>query len=252
VNLTYKTSKSEIKDLDTKQGIVQVYPTNFTHVDTDEDKIRPTAYNKTISEWGPSGRNRIWMLKNHDSSLWVSKPKELTPDSYGVLATVQIPQTSLGKDLILLYEEGHITEHSVGIVPIIQTYNKAENYNDIAEVKWYEFSPVAWGANEYTPTVSVKSLDDAVSQLQLTRKSLRSWKGTEDGYDLLEIKLMQLEDWMDQYVKAVEAKAAAIESTTKQQPAVDIENQLKAAEFLQISEAKFFISKLNERLSKAV
>lgn len=231
-------------------GVIQVYPTNFVHVDTDRDKIRPTAYNKTITEWGPQGRNRIWMLKAHDTTQWVSKPKELVPDNFGVLATIKIPQTTLGKDLILLYEDGHITEHSVGIVTVQQKYIKEEDYNDISEVKWYEFSPVAWGANEYTPTISVKSLDDAISQFEITRKSLRNGKYTDETFELLELKLMQLEDWMVQHVKAVEAKAAAIKSTDESQPAAELEKQ--AADFLSVLETKLFNMKISERLNKAV
>jgi uncharacterized protein len=253
VNLTYKTCKSEIKDIDVKQGIVQVYPTNFVHVDSDEDKIRPTAYNRTIAEWGPKGKNRIWMLKGHDTNAWVAKPKELLPDSFGVLATTQIPQTTIGRDLILLYEEGHITEHSVGIVPVIKNYNKEQKFNDIAEVKWYEYSPVAWGANEYTPTVSVKSLDDAISQFEITRKSLRNGKYTDETFELLEIKLMQLEDWMVQHVKAVEAKVAAKDSITDEQPAVeDNQHEKQAASFLKVLEAKLFTHDLNVRLKQTI
>lgn len=209
--------------------------------DSDGDIITKGAYIKTISENGPQAKNRIWMLENHDTNKFVAKPREIKEDDYGLLAVVKMPQTSRGKDLLALYEEGHITEHSVGFMPIKQ--QKKGDYNEITEIKLYEISAVLWGANEFTPTVSVKSLQKIEDEIKRTIKSIRNWKGTEETFDLLEIKLVQLTDQLNAFVKSVEDKAAA-QSTAGDQPD---EAEVKA--LLQRLETKFIMHELSERIN---
>lgn len=224
MNLTHKNHSVQIKDLDVKQGIVTVYGSAFNIKDSDGDVITKGAYSKTIAENGPSARNRIWKLINHDTSQYVAKPFEIKEDSYGLLASTKMPNTTRAKDLLALYEEGHITEHSVGFMPVKQ--QQKDGYNEITEIKLYEYSAVLWGANEFTPTVSVKSLDKTqlIDEIKKTTKSLRNWKGTEETFELLEIKLIQLTDQLDAFVKSVGEEVAA-SSTMNTQPD---EAQLKA------------------------
>jgi hypothetical protein len=196
VNLIYKGQGAKLENVDTKEGIIQVYVSAFNSKDSDGDIIVPGAYTKTLSEWGPQAKNRVWFLKNHDTSKEIAKPFEIKQDNYGLLFSVKLPQTTMGKDMLALYSEGHITEHSVGFIAVMQ--QKRTDYNEINEIKLYEGSAVLWGANENTPTVLVKSLlgstpleniDDEISK---TFKSIRNWKGSEEGFELLELKAEQL------------------------------------------------------------
>ena len=43
----------QIKDIDGKKGIVTGYFADFNSIDSDGDIIRPGAFSKSISEWGP-------------------------------------------------------------------------------------------------------------------------------------------------------------------------------------------------------
>ena len=53
---TTKFISAEIKDIDTKQGIVAGYFANFNTLDSDGDIIRKGAFNQSIQEWFPKGR----------------------------------------------------------------------------------------------------------------------------------------------------------------------------------------------------
>lgn len=237
MNLIYKGEGSKLENVDAKEGIIQVYVSAFNSKDSDGDVILPGAFNKTISEWGPKAKNRIWFLENHDSFKGaIAKPFEVEQDGYGLKFTVKMPKTQKAQDLLLLYEDGHITEHSIGFVTIKD--NRKEDYNEITEIKLYEGSAVYWGANENARTIAVKSLQDLDDEFTRTIKSIRNWKGTEEGYELLELKLMQLKDYaVNLKQPPVEALKEAVNPQVDEQAVVDFALRL---------EAKFLTFKLSE------
>ena len=51
-----------VKDMDMKQGIVQLYASTFDKLDDDGDVMRRGAFTKTIQENGVEGKNRIKQL----------------------------------------------------------------------------------------------------------------------------------------------------------------------------------------------
>jgi HK97 family phage prohead protease len=148
-----------IKDLDAKQGIVSAYWSAFNNKDDGADIVVPGAWAKTIAERGPHSKQpRIKFLWQHEEKMLVAKPDELIEDATGLLATYQIPPTTLGQDILILYEYGVISEHSVGytIERAIWDANKAARL--LQECVLWEGSAVTWGMNSETPTVSVKAL----------------------------------------------------------------------------------------------
>jgi HK97 family phage prohead protease len=163
--MLYKsTGALRLKDLDTKQGIIQAYWSAFGNEDDGGDIVLPGAFTKSINEWGPRGlQPRIKYLWQHDSGQILGKPSELLQDDTGLLATAQIVKTSLGLDVLLLYEAGVITEHSIGYETVLATFDKLKRARLLQELKLYEGSAVTWGMNSQTPTVAVKSLMDAVA-----------------------------------------------------------------------------------------
>jgi uncharacterized protein len=193
-----------VKDVDTESGVVTVYYSAKNMVDSDEDSIVDGAYKKSISEWGPKAKNRIWHLINHSTEKHVAKPFELIEDHYGLLARVKMPNTTLGRDTLELYKEGHYTEHSFGFNTVKS--EKKSGYNEIQEVRVFEGSSVLWGANEKTPTVGVKSLtkEQAYDEFERTIKSLRNGKYTDETFELLELKLLQLQSYFIDVTKTTE------------------------------------------------
>jgi ketol-acid reductoisomerase len=95
-----------------------------------------------------------------------------------------------------LYKEGHITEHSIGF-KTIKSQAKS-GYNEINEIQLFEGSSVLWGANANTPTIGVKSQVKSVlvDEMGKTIKSLRNGHFTDETFELLELKLKQLQQYL--------------------------------------------------------
>ena len=185
-------------DLEDNSRVITMYYSAFGNVDSDGDVITPGAFSKTLKENGPQGKNRIWHLMNHSTDKPIAKPYEIMEDAYGLKASVKIPNTTLGNDLYELYKDGHITEHSIGFQTIKS--QKKSGYNEINEIRLLEGSSVLWGANANTPTVGVKSQikSTLVDEMGKTIKSLRNGHFTDETFQLLELKLKQLQQYLSE------------------------------------------------------
>lgn len=183
-------------DMEDGSRIITVYYSAFGNVDSDGDVIVPGAFTKTLKENGPNAKNRIWHLFNHSTEKPIAKPFEMMEDGFGLKSRVKMPNTTLGNDTYELYKEGHITEHSIGF-QTIKSQAKS-GYNEINEIKLFEGSSVLWGANANTPTVGVKSQVKSVlvDEMGKTIKSLRNGHFTDETFELLELKLKQLQQYL--------------------------------------------------------
>jgi len=107
-----KNCTLEVKDV-TSDGIVTMYVSAFDNIDSDGDVMVKGAYEKTISERGPKGSNRIKQLWQHETWNPIGVPLEMEEDSMGLLVRSYISDIR-GGDYRKMYKEGIITEHSVG------------------------------------------------------------------------------------------------------------------------------------------
>ena len=192
--LQFKTIQESVKDIDKKGRVVTGYFSSFGNVDSDGDVIVPGAFERTIRERGPQGKNRIMHLWQHDPWRPIGKPSELKEDDKGLYFETFMPETTLGNDTLKLYEAGIINEHSIGF-RVVDSEQK-EGHNELKELMLWEGSSVTWGANEDTPATGVKSLftDDATLKTEIDRiqKFLRKGDVTDDTFQMLEYKLEQL------------------------------------------------------------
>lgn len=196
----YKGFPAEVKDIDRANGIVTGYFAKFGNIDSDMDSIKPGAFAKTIMENGPAGKNRIMHLYQHDVNKPLGKPTVLKEDEFGLYFESQIIGTTYGEDVLKLYEAGVINEHSIGFRTVKNT--PKEGFNEIEEVMLYEGSTVTFGANENTPFTGFKSMTatEAVQKMQTISKAFRRGDFTDDTFNLLEIQMKQLEQFIiDQY-----------------------------------------------------
>ena len=175
-----KSLTESITDVDTATRTVKGYFSVFGNMDADKDIIMPGAYKKTIAE-----HKRIKHLYQHNPSYLLSSVRsgklKLYEDSKGLVFESQISDTSWGRDVITMYADGIVDEHSVGI-EVTQKQKKA-NYREILEVKLWEGSTVTWGSNELAGMKSDKLM-----------KALRNGRyENEEIFDLIEIYLKQLQ-----------------------------------------------------------
>lgn len=163
-----KTVADSTLDVDDKSRRVKVVLNKTGVKDFDRDIIDKSAFNKTISERGPGGKNLIWHLTDHTPSLKsaVGKFSELGMKGDDLIGVTDISDTSWGNDVLTFYKSGQINQHSIGFRTIkrevMNEDNPAERYDILKEVMLYEGSAVLWGANEFTPTLSVGKSQDVV------------------------------------------------------------------------------------------
>ena len=210
----YKSFEGNVKDVDSKQGIVSGYFSAFGMVDADGDIMMPGAFKRSIQDWGPEAKGRVKHLLNHDPSQPLGKILELKEDSYGLFYRSQVGSHRLGQDFIKMVESDLIGEHSIGFR--ILREQKAAEANEIHEVMLFEGSSLtAWGANEYTPILGIKSLSDyskIQEQIKSFEKFIRNSDVTDETIELCLIKVRQL-------AQAIEKTSStkAVEETPEQQ-----------------------------------
>lgn len=149
------TPPMRLQEIDKLKGEVVAYWSSFGNRDSYGDTMVQGCYDDTIKDWGPQGKDLIAFLWNHSFfGMPVGKPVRLVEDDFGLLATVNVSKTAQGADLLILYEDEVINQHSVGI-DILERDD--EDTSLILKCRLWEGSAVVWAANQRTPTVSVKA-----------------------------------------------------------------------------------------------
>lgn len=191
---------ASIKDMDAKQGIVTGYAASFGTLDADRDIIMPGAFTKTIKEQGPqSAQPRIKYLLNHNTSQPLGLPQVLKEDTKGLYYESKVGTNSIAVDFLKMVDSGLITEHSIGFNTIRKTVinpdaDWREQTTQIHEVKLYEFSALtAWGANQYTPLIGVKSLKSVEDRIERLIKATENGTFTDSTFIFLNDELLFLQ-----------------------------------------------------------
>jgi uncharacterized protein len=193
-NVSNSSIGGVIKDLDTKTGTVTGYFSVFGNVDSDGDMIMPGAFKRTLQ----NNYKRIKHLNQHRSyeplAATTKETLSVKEDSRGLYFESRITPTSYGKDVIMLYADGVLDEHSIGYETVKE--QKAGSYNEITEMKLWEGSTVTFGANELALVESVKSLnkEQAFDKMSGVMKALRNGKYEhEEIFEMLELTFKQLQ-----------------------------------------------------------
>jgi HK97 family phage prohead protease len=201
-------SNYELKDIDTKAGILTAYVSMFDNVDSDGDMIVKGAFDKTLSERGPlSAKPRIKHLWQHNPYDVIAVPTEMVTEEKGLLVMSKFGTDTASQDKFKQHVDGLITEYSIGYNVIKE--EKAEGYNKLMELKLWEYSSVTWGANSLTYTVDAKGMTpDLLEQLndrmdKLT-KALRKGTYTDETAESFEIELKQIQTIFNELIKGVE------------------------------------------------
>jgi len=139
-----KTIDFELEEIDTESGVFSGYGAVFSNIDSGGDIIEPGAFTKTIAE----GVGRVKILSGHNESLLpIGVPLELREDAKGLFIKAKISDTTLGKDVKILIQDGVLCELSIGYDPVTFEYD-AEGIRHLKEVKLWEISVVTWAMNE--------------------------------------------------------------------------------------------------------
>lgn len=203
------------KDVDLQKRTVTGYFAHFGSKDSDGDIIEPGSFKKTIQERGPQGKQLIKFLLDHDKYKAIGKINELREDNYGLYYEATIGSHTLGTDFVKMVESEIINQHSFGYRIIKDQYDSNLKANMIKELYMYEGSAVQFlGANENTPIVGIKSLEDALQMVSKLEKFVKTSDATDETLLKLDTQLKSLQESLEPLLSTQE-KAEPISELIK-------------------------------------
>lgn len=169
--MDFKQLAHEIKEMDSKEGIVVAYANVYNFKDSDGDVSAPGSFTKTVSEQ----YKRIRVLKDHNSTVSLGVPIKMDAnDGYGLLTTTKFNMNKqvsqdMFSDIQLYKENGLNAELSIGY-EVMKRDTKDRSI--INEYKLYEYSFLtSWAANQLAIVQDVKSIKTVEGILELLTKA---------------------------------------------------------------------------------
>jgi HK97 family phage prohead protease len=178
-----KDMSGGFKDISQKEGIVTGYLNAFNIKDSDGDITVKGCFAKSILENGPTGKNRIKYLLDHNTQKGVGKFLQLKEDEFGLWYEAKVGDHALGIDYLKMIDGGIVTEHSIGYQVKQWERNETVDTTFLKEIHLYEGSGLQfWAANEYTPITGVKSESDLLQLWDALEKALKNGTYTDETF----------------------------------------------------------------------
>jgi HK97 family phage prohead protease len=188
----------EIKDIDTAGRRVKMALAKFNNIDSDGDIIIKGAFAKSIKERGPESESnrKIKFLRYHDFEHQIGVFKGLEETHDYLLGVADLGRATKGNDAFLDYQDGIITEHSIGFQTIQdKTEVREDGTQMLKELILWEGSAVTFGANSETPMFNVSKGNSKEFLEELNKKmlgltnALKNGKGTDERLEQIEMNL---------------------------------------------------------------
>jgi hypothetical protein len=231
-------SEKAITDVDLSKRKVSGYLASFGIIDSDKDLIEKGSFRKSITERGPNatGNRRIAHLYQHEMYEPIGKILELKEDNFGLFFVSELSNTTKANDILTMYQEGILREHSIGFkyvkdkMELIKNGMEGDGYYSIKELNLFEGSTVTFGANEFTPYLgSSKSfnqtevLESLAKETQKNLKILTKSNCSDELIRAAEYNLLLVEKAYQDIINTPNVKADLI--TLKECEPLQIENE---------------------------
>lgn len=158
-------------------GYAAVFNSKTTIGEWFEETISPGAFARTITE---NGDIRALFNHNWDNVLGRTKSGtlKLEEDERGLKFEIELPNTTLARDLVESLKRGDISQCSFGFIPTNETwdYDAEPMQRTINEVDLYEISVVSIPAYDDTEVSLVRS-KEAYEQAETRLKLIKQIKG---------------------------------------------------------------------------
>ena len=192
-----KNIELSVKDVDTAGRRVKIMLSKFDNVDSDGDVIVKGAFAKSIKERGPDAQSnrKIKFLRYHDFEHQIGIFTKLEESADGLLAYADLGRSTKGEDAFLDYQDGLITEHSIGFQTISDKIEYRHAHQVLKEVILWEGSAVTFGSNAETPLFTVSKgngkdyLEKLNKKMNGLTSALKNGKGTDDRLEQIEMNL---------------------------------------------------------------
>ena len=221
----------KVLDVDEGSRTVTGIANTMLYFDHDADVIMPGAFSKSLKERGinSTGKAKIKHAMFHDMTRLAFKPQVIDERVIDGVTSLYFESvaadTTDGNDELEKYKMGIYDNHSIGFAYVQgkiamfqkdtdefkELLNMVANPSDMAaseyvfkvtEINLFEYSTVAIGANEMTPFLGMKSLDDVpairaeiekrINKIQIATKG----NFTDETHYLFELQLRQLKQMM--------------------------------------------------------
>lgn len=244
-----------IKDVSTSSSIVTGFYGSYNYFDSDGDVLIQGCAKKSIQENGPES-NAIAKIKHacdHDLTRIPGKIQVLKESSFrynginvpGIYFETKMASTTLGQDTLKNYLDGIVDNHSIGFrymdleliekgsdswAPMLASLINPEDADHagymfvVKEIKLYEGSSVAFGANSLTPYLGAKSENkDAqviglFNRMDKLTKLIKSGKQSDDMLSTFEIQVMQIKQMISEIIKSENPKKSAEKGLAEKTP----------------------------------
>lgn len=245
-----------VKDVSTSSRVVCAVLNTYNYLDSDNDVLMPGCCAKSIKERGVDSKapNKILHALFHDTTRLPGKIQvldERTIDGKEVLyMESKLSDTTEGNDTLKNYLAGIYNQHSIGFQytkgqwvqrdahgnskqwdKLMESLINPEDAKDldgifrVEEIKLFEGSTVAFGANAATPTLGIKSHNkdavmlDYMSRIDLLEKTLRDGTQSDEMMYRIELQVRQLKQAMvelfDQFqIKSIKTGAVMVCQTS--------------------------------------
>ena len=154
--MLYKHFTRQVKDLDSKEGIVVAYANYYNNEDSDGDISVPGSFKRSVN----NNLHKIRVFKDHDRYTVLGVPVEINADDQqGLLTTTKFNmQKEVSRDMFtdiqLMMEHGQEADLSVGVIPVQRDDNDRRK---VKEWKLKEYSFLSsWGANSMATVQQIK------------------------------------------------------------------------------------------------
>lgn len=124
---------------------IEGYAAKFGNVDSYNDIIQQGAFALFLTS---EDAKRVRLCYQHDFDKVIGVIESMSEDEQGLIFRAKISNTTLGKDVATLLEDGAINEFSIGYRTVKSTMDEQQNIRTLQEVYLYEISPVTRAANE--------------------------------------------------------------------------------------------------------
>ena len=124
---------------------IEGYAAKFGNVDSYNDIIQQGAFALFLAS---EDAKRVRLCYQHDFDNVIGVIESMSEDEQGLKFRAKISNTTLGKDVATLLEDGAINEFSIGYKTVKFTMDNDQNIRTLEEVYLYEISPVTRAANE--------------------------------------------------------------------------------------------------------
>ncbi len=124
---------------------IEGYAAKFGNVDSYNDIIQQGAFALFLTS---EDAKRVRLCYQHDFDNVIGVIESMSEDEQGLRFRAKISNTTLGKDVATLLEDGAINEFSIGYKTVKFTMDEQQNIRTLQEVYLYEISPVTRAANE--------------------------------------------------------------------------------------------------------